>query len=59
MYIVIWEIRSSNDYLVKSGKAWEKFDSKKEADDRVAHLQKTNSESGIFNLSKIEALEVK
>ena len=59
MYIVIWEIRSSNDYLVKSGKAWEKFDSKKEADDRVAHLQKTNSESFVFTLSKIEALEVK
>ena len=57
MYIVIWEI-SSHHASVKTGKAWEKFDSKKEADDRAENLKITSGQAPFFNLSKIEVLEV-
>ena len=59
MYIVIWEISSSMN-VVRTGKAWKKFNSLEDAANFAAlNLEKTNRESGFFNITKIEVLEIK
>ena len=57
MYIVIWEINSSMG-AVKTGRAWEKFDSKEDADKHGKNLKKTSRETGFFSIDKIEILEI-
>ena len=57
MYIVIWEVSSSMD-AVKTGKSWEKFDSKEDADKFAKNLKKTSGEAQFFNFRNIELLKV-
>ena len=57
MYIVIWEISSSMG-AVRTGKIWEKFDSKEDADKKAKSLKKTSGEAHFFSFSDIEVLEV-